>query len=93
VSYGGSLHLWEKYFGEKVNVFGFDINPQCKQLEETNVRIFIGSKSDPMFLTEVAQFSPDMDIILEDGEHTMLQQILTFEKLFLKLKEGGVFIW
>lgn len=92
ISHGGSLQLWKKYFGDKVNVYGIDINPQCKKLEEDRVQIFIGSQSDKAFLEQVARQLPQMDIILDDGGHTMDQQIITFETLYLKVKEGGLYM-
>ena len=42
VSQGGSLELWKKYFGKKMHLYGVDINPGCKELEEEQVTIFIG---------------------------------------------------
>ena len=92
VSHGGSLQLWKKYFGAKVNVYAIDINPECKKLEEERVKIYIGSQSDKQFLQRVVQEFPDLDIILDDGGHTMSQQIVSFENLYLKVKEGGLYI-
>jgi hypothetical protein len=92
ISHGGSLQLWKKYFGDQVNVYAIDINPQCKDLAEEKIKIFIGSQSDKQFLSEVARELPEMDIILDDGGHTMLQQITSFEMLYLKVKEGGLYI-
>ena len=92
ISHGGSLQLWKKYFGDKVNVYAIDINPQCKKLEEERVKIFIGSQSDERFLQQVIQEVPDFDIIIDDGGHTMNQQIVSFENLYLKVKEGGIYL-
>ena len=92
ISHGGSLQLWKKYFGDKVNVYAIDINPQCKKLEEEKVKIFIGSQSDKVFLQDVLKELPDLDIILDDGGHTMTQQIVSFESLYLKVKDGGFYI-
>lgn len=92
ISHGGSLQLWKKYFGVKVNIYAIDINPLCKDLEEERVKIFIGSQSDKYFLNKVAQQLPDLDIIIDDGGHTMEQQIVSFENLFLKVKEGGIYL-
>ncbi len=41
VSQGGSLQMWKDYFGPKAKIYGIDVNPQCKQLEEDNIKIFI----------------------------------------------------
>lgn len=31
---GGSLQMWKEYFGSRAKIYGIDINPDCKQLEE-----------------------------------------------------------
>lgn len=69
-----------------------DINPQCKKFEEENIKIFIGSQEDEKFLQQVCSQIPEVDIILDDGGHTMRQQIVSFENLFSKVKEGGLYI-
>lgn len=92
ISHGGSLQLWKKYFGDKVNVYAIDINSECKKLEEERVKIFIGSQSDGLFLQEVLSELPELDIILDDGGHTMNQQIVSFENLYMKVKEEGLYI-
>lgn len=92
ISQGGSLQLWKKYFGGKANIYAIDINPECKKLEEEKIKIFIGSQSDSSFLQQVVKEVPDFDIIIDDGGHIMKQQIISFENLYLKLKEGGIYL-
>lgn len=92
VFHGGSLQMWKKYFGKDVTIYGIDINPECKSLEEENIHIFIGSQSDKNFLEEVKRQIPKVDILLDDGGHTMKQQKVTFEELFDHVKEDGVYI-
>ena len=41
VSHGGSLQMWRKYFGEKIKIYGVDIDPRCKSLEEDSIEILI----------------------------------------------------
>ncbi|MFM7671770.1 MAG: class I SAM-dependent methyltransferase [Bacteroidota bacterium] len=92
IMHGGSLNLWKNYFGEQLRLYAMDINPECKAFEEQNIQIHIGSQEDPVFLQGLAETLPDLDIILDDGGHTMKQQLLTFETLFPKLKEGGIYL-
>jgi hypothetical protein len=92
VSQGGSLQMWKNYFGEKAKIFGIDIDPRCKTLEEENVRILIGSQSDRKFLRKVKQQIPPIDILIDDGGHMMDQQIVSFEELFPHVKEDGVYL-
>ena len=89
VNHGGSLQLWRKYFGPKARIYGVDINPHCKSLEEDGVEIFIGDQADRGFLRSIAQRVPRIDILIDDGGHTMAQQIATFEELFLSQADRG----
>lgn len=92
ISHGGSLQLWRKYFGDNVQIFAVDINHECEKLKQENTEIFIGSQTDPVFLNDIAAKMPTLDIIIDDGGHTMDQQKTSFEHLFLKLKEGGIYL-
>jgi hypothetical protein len=92
VSHGGSLQMWKNYFGDRAKIFGIDINPQCKEFEEENIKIFIGSQSDRNFLREVKAQIPPIDILIDDGGHTMVQQIVSYEELFNYVKEDGVYL-
>jgi cephalosporin hydroxylase len=92
VSHGGSLQMWRDYFGENAKIYGIDIEPRCKELEEDNIEILIGSQSDREFLREVKSLIPMVDILIDDGGHTMKQQVVTYEELFDHVKENGVYI-
>ena len=84
--------MWRDYFGEKATIVGIDIDESCRQFEEGNVHICIGSQADPAFLREVSGKWGPFDAVLDDGSHMMEHQILTFETLFPLLKEGGVYL-
>ena len=92
VSHGGSLQMWKNYFGGKAKIYGIDINPLCKEFEEENIKIFIGSQSDRNFLKEVKRSIPPIDILIDDGGHTMLQQIVSYEELFDCVKDNGIYL-
>jgi hypothetical protein len=92
ISHGGSLQLWKKYFGEEVKIYAIDVNPECKKFEDDQVKIFIGSQSNPDFLRTVVKDIPKLDIIIDDGGHTMKQQIVSFEVLFKNLLPDGVYL-
>jgi hypothetical protein len=40
----------------------------------------------------VKQTIPNVDILIDDGGHTMKQQIVTFEVLFDHVKQDGVYL-
>lgn len=92
VSQGGSLQMWKHYFGDKAKIYGIDVNPLCKNLEEHNIEIFIGSQSNRKFLREIKEKIGKVDILIDDGGHTMEQQIVTFEEIFDMVKEDGVYL-
>ncbi len=92
VSQGGSMQMWKKYFGPRARIFGVDINPHCKQVAEAQVEIFIGDQADRKFLKSLAARIPRIDILIDDGGHTMEQQINTFEELFPKVDPHGIYV-
>lgn len=89
---GGSLKMWRSYFGESATLIGADINEACRAFADTRIHIEIGDQEDPSFLERLASTYGPFDIVLDDGGHTMKQQIVTIETLFPHVKEGGVFI-
>lgn len=89
---GGSLQMWRDYFGPQAKIYGVDIEPKCKELEEEGIEIFIGSQSDREFLRKLKTQIPKVDILIEDGGHMMEQQIVTFEELFDHVKDDGVYL-
>jgi hypothetical protein len=88
---GGSLQMWKNYFGPKAKIYGLDIDPECKKFEEENIEILIGSQSDPLFLQKVKQQIPPIDILIDDGGHTMNQLKVTFDELFDHIKADGIY--
>ena len=92
VSQGGSLQMWKGYFGPRAVIYGADINPNCKTLEEERVKIFIGDQGDRKFLRQMRDSIPRIDILIDDGGHSMKQQIATFEELYEKVSPDGVYL-
>ena len=92
VFHGGSLQMWKQYFGDKARIYGVDVVQQCKSLEEDRVKIFIGDQADPVFLRTLRRDIPRVDVLIDDGGHSMLQQITTFRELFSHIAEDGVYL-
>ncbi|MBA2723092.1 MAG: class I SAM-dependent methyltransferase [Methylibium sp.] len=89
---GGSLQMWKDYFGPQAHIYGVDINPACRELEEDRVNIFIGDQEDRAFLRSVADAMPRIDIVLDDGGHMMSQLRCTFEELYPRVDRNGVYM-
>jgi len=83
VSQGGSLQMWKEYFGLNCKIFGVDINPDCKALEEDQIEIYIGDQEDRNFLKSLAKTVPRIDILIDDGGHTMRQQKIPLKSFSL----------
>lgn len=89
---GGSLQMWKNYFGKKAKIVGIDIDERCKNFEEEQVTVEIGSQEDITFWDKFKKKYPRVDILLDDGGHTMNQQIVTFNKMFPHIRDGGVYM-
>jgi len=92
VFHGGSLQMWKQYFGGKARIYGADIAPQCQSLEEERIQIFIGDQADPAFHKTLRAQIPRIDILIDDGGHSMEQQLVTFRELFHHIADDGVYI-
>jgi hypothetical protein len=89
---GGSLQMWKHYFGPKCRIYGVDINPQCKRIEEDGVEILLGDQEDRTFLRSLVKKIPRIDILIDDGGHSMRQQINTYEEIFPHVAANGVYL-
>lgn len=92
ISHGGSIDLWKKYFGEQAKIIAVDVIPECKKFEDGQVQVFIGDQADRNFLRHLRDAIPKIDILIDDGGHTMTQQIATFEELYGHVNENGVYL-
>jgi len=91
VSHGGSLQLWRRYFGSEAIIFGVDVDPKCKAVDDPDLEVRIGSQADAAFLTDVVAEMGGVDIVLDDGSHAAPHQQASFEALFPLLADGGVY--
>src|SRR5262245_5732196 len=76
---GGSLEMWRHYFGPRATIIGVDIQEQCLELEKDGFEIMIGDQADRDFWSDFRARFPSVDILIDDGGHTMQQQRVTFE--------------
>jgi hypothetical protein len=89
---GGSLQMWKQYFGPHAHIVGIDIDPSCISFTEEQIEIVIGNQEDRGFLRSLRERLPAIDILIDDGGHTMKQQIVTFEELFPHVASEGVYL-
>jgi hypothetical protein len=92
VFHGGSLDMWQRYLGPSTELVGVDIDPQARLLADPGRTVVIGDQADPSFLESLVDEYGPFDVVLDDGGHTMDQQITSIETLFPTLNNGGVYI-
>ncbi|MGB8468136.1 MAG: class I SAM-dependent methyltransferase [Candidatus Babeliales bacterium] len=91
---GASARLWDEYF-KKAELYFIDINPgvfdDAKGLSN-RCHIDLIDQGNAAQLEEYALKYGPFDIIIDDGGHTMHQQITSFETLFSHVAPGGMYI-
>jgi hypothetical protein len=87
---GGSLIFWQDFFGPNARIIGIDLNPKAKRFEKFGFEIFIGDQASVNFWANFINQVGNVDIVLDDGGHTYLQQIVTVESLATHINDGGL---
>jgi len=89
---GGSLEMWRSYFDKGCHIYGVDIEPACKSYETENVSIFIGDQADRSFWSTFKRQFNGIDVLIDDGGHTVVQQRVTLEEMLPFIRPGGVYL-
>jgi hypothetical protein len=92
VSRGGSIAMWQRYFGPLAKVVGIDIDPECKHHEKPGVFVRIGDQSDPKFLQALIEEFGVPDVVLDDGSHQMEHIAQSFAYLYPLMPKNGVYM-
>lgn len=91
VSKGGSLKMWQRYFGPYSTIVGVDIDSSCRKFESPGIHVRIGSQSDTAFMNGIVDEFGVPDVVLDDGSHRMDDVIDTFEHLYPLMSGNGVY--
>lgn len=83
---GGSLRAWRDYFPNAI-IHGVDIGEDCK-IEEERIETFIFDSTD-MHACKKHLYDYKYDLIVDDGDHAALSQLLTFKNLAPLLTDIG----
>jgi len=92
VAQGQSVSMWADYFTKAI-IHGADISKASESCESYSERIkfHLLDQRNLAQLKNMEQFSP-FDLIIDDGNHFWMEQILTFQTLFPYVKSGGIYI-
>ena len=88
---GASLKMWKEYFPNAI-IYGIDIDPRCKEMEEDRVKVFIGDQNDETFLNKIKDEIGEYDILIDDGSHITRHQITSYNILYPNLKNKGYYV-
>ena len=79
------------YLGPEAYLVGIDID-EVALAAARGYEVELGDQADPEFLRCVSEKHGPFDIVIDDGGHTMLQQIASVETLFPLLNEEGTYL-
>lgn len=89
---GSGVKLWENYF-KNAELHFIDITLDRAEYFSNRSHYHLADQADPAQLLKVIdETGGEFDIIIDDGGHTMIQQITSFATLFPFLKSGGIYI-
>lgn len=89
---GGSLEMWQSYFGKHATIHGVDIQEACRVYEADGIHIHVGDQADRAFWKRFKKDVPFIDVLIDDGGHHPDEMRVTFEELLPILRPGGVYI-
>jgi hypothetical protein len=89
---GGSLFMWREFLGPGARIIGIDLNPDAKEWEKHGFEIYIGDQGDENFWKHIFRKIGPVDVLIDDGGHTNLQQIMTTHYAIQNIRDGGVII-
>ena len=89
---GGSLFMWRELFGPTARIIGIDLNPEALKWKDSGFEIYIGDQSDLSFWEKFYDEVGEIDLLLDDGGHTNLQQVTTVIAALPFVKDGGKII-
>lgn len=93
---GSSLKMWEEYLPD-AQIFACDIRPETL-VNEGRIHSYVCDQYDARALNEMLgkifdEFDIEgFDVIIDDGCHTTLAQVISFSVLWPHLNLGGIYI-
>ena len=92
VFHGGGLDQLRYFLGPDAYLVGVDIDPASRAICADRFPVEVGDQTDPEFLAMVVEKHGPFDVIIDDGGHSMVQQITSIEHLFPGLRPGGTYL-
>jgi len=79
-------------FRSEARIVGVDIDTACKNLSDPGSFVVIGDQADPAVLAAaLEQLGDGVDLVIDDGSHLGRHQIASFEYLYPRLSDHGLY--
>ena len=89
---GSSLRIWKEYF-PNAKIFGIDISNNCMIYNEERIFTFIVDQKNRLNLKRLIDIiGSDLNLIIDDGSHRMLDQQVSLGFLFRHLAPKGLYV-
>lgn len=88
---GSSLRMWKEYFPAG-QIFGVDMNPDCRAHEEERIEVIIASQDDSAPLLALADRVGGFDVVIDDASHINSLTVASFAILFPVVEPGGLYV-
>ncbi len=86
-----SMKMWEAFF-PNAEIYGLDIDPNCKKFEGDRRHVYIGDQGDRKFLKGfLNDIGGGLDVVIDDGSHIVEHQMTSFEVLFPSMSTHGIY--
>lgn len=92
VFHGGGLEQLRFLLGDGAHLVGIDVDVAAQAACAGRFLVEVGDQADPQFLQRVVAEHGPFDVVIDDGGHTMSQQIGSLEALFPTLAPGGRYL-
>ncbi|OJU80402.1 MAG: hypothetical protein BGO10_05755 [Chlamydia sp. 32-24] len=89
---GNGVKMWEQYL-PNADLHFVDITFAYLKYFSLRSKYYLANQENPVDLTRVViEAGGNFDVIIDDGGHTMNQQLVSFHTLFPHVKNGGMYI-
>jgi hypothetical protein len=88
---GASLRMWRDFF-PKAHIYGVDIIPNCL-FQDERITTFLADATNDFELSNIIKdIGSDIDMVIDDGGHSLVSQLQTFGILMPLLKKDVIYI-
>ena len=88
---GSSLRAWLEIF-PKLQLSAVDVDPKTRENAPEGCTVYIGDQGDESFLDAVIAAEDPWDVVIDDGSHRIDHQKDTFDKLWPRVRPGGLYV-